>query len=220
MIGIWDDFIDNWQVLLKGLLVSIEMAVLALFFGLILGLVLAIGTMSGRALVRSIAIVLVEAGRGAPALVVLQIIYFGLPNVGMTFTGFVTAVIALTLTTGAYTAEIMRGGLQAVPQGEVEAGEALGMSRASILRDVVVPQGLRIAIPPLMGFAIIIFQATSLTLYVGGERELLRTANSLASQTFNYFNFFLIAAVLYAVITIPASSLTERVERRMGRHLQ
>lgn len=220
MSTIWRDFSDNWQALLQGLLVSIEMAVLALVFGLALGLVLAISTMSRSRVVRSVAIVLVETGRGAPALVVLQIIYFGLPHAGMTFTGFVTAVIALSLTTAAYTAEIMRGGLQAVPQGEVEAGEALGMSRAWILRDIIVPQGLRIAIPPLMGFAIIIFQATSLTLYVGGQRELLRTANSLASQNFNYFNFYLIAALLYAVITIPASYLTERVELRMGRHLQ
>ncbi len=219
MIGIWNDFADNWQLILKGLLVSIEMAVLALLFGLILGLVLAVSTMSRRALVRAVAIVLVEAGRGAPALVVLQIIYFGLPKAGMTFSGFVTAIIALSLTTGAYTAEIMRGGLQAVPQGEVEAGEALGMSRGWILRDVIIPQGLRIAIPPLMGFAIIIFQATSLTLYLGGERELMRATNTLASQTFNYFNFFFIAAVLYALITIPASWLTERVEARMGRHL-
>lgn len=220
MIGIWNDFADNWQMILKGLLVSLEMAFLALLFGLILGLVLAICMLSRQRIVSAVAVVLVEAGRGAPALVMLQIIYFGLPHAGMTFSGFVTAVIALALTTGAYTAEIMRGGLQAVPQGEVEAGEALGMGRAAILRDVVVPQGLRIAIPPLMGFAIIIFQATSLTLYLGGERELLRVTNTLASQSFNYFNFFVIAAVLYAAITIPASWLTERVELRMGRHLQ
>lgn len=219
MIGIWTDFSQHWQVILKGLLISIEMALLALLFGLVLGLILAICTMSRQSVVRWVAIVLVEAGRGAPALVVLQIIYFGLPHVGMTFSGFITAIIALAITTGAYTAEIMRGGLQAVPQGEVEAGEALGMSRGAILRDVIVPQGLRIAIPPLMGFAILIFQATSLTLYLGGERELLRTVNSLASQTFNYFNFYFVAAVLYAAITIPASSLTERVERRMSRHL-
>jgi polar amino acid transport system permease protein len=217
--GIWTDFSEHWQVILEGLLISLEMAVLALLFGLVLGLVLAVCTLSRQPVLRGVAIVLVEAGRGAPALVVLQIIYFGLPHVGMTFSGFVTAIIALAITTGAYTAEIMRGGLQAVPQGEVEAGEALGMSRGAILRDVIVPQGLRIAIPPLMGFAILIFQATSLTLYLGGERELLRTVNSLASQSFDYFNYYVIAAVLYAAITIPASSLTERVERRMGRHL-
>lgn len=218
MSSIVTDFTNNWQRLLDGLLVSIELTVLTLIIGLFVGLVLALGQMSRNSTVRISTTILVEAGRGAPALVMLLIIYNGLPKIGLTFDVFFTAVVALSITTAAYTSEIMRGGFQAVPAGEVEAGEALGMKRLDVLRHVVVPQGIRVAIPALMGFAIIIFQATSLTYYVGGG-ELMKVVSVQAANTFHQFNFYVIAAVLYACITIPASFLTERFEKRLARHL-
>lgn len=107
---------------------------------------------------------------------------------------------------------------QAVPDGEVEAGDALGMSRLDVLRDVVVPQGIRIAIPPLVGFAIIMFQATSLA-YSISYRELTATAKSVAGLEFNALNMFVLAGLLYAAVTIPASWLSDRLDRHMSRHL-
>ena len=92
------------------------------------------------------------------------------------------------------------------------------MGRLDVLRYIVVPQGIRIAVPALMGFAIIIFQATSLTYYIGGG-ELMKYVTVQAANTFHQFNFYLIAAVLYACITIPASFITERFEKRLSRHL-
>lgn len=160
----------------------------------------------------------VEIGRGTPALVLLQIVYNGLPRVQLTWPAFACAVLALSLTTAAYSSEIFRGGLRAVPYGEVEAGAALGMSRRDILRDLVIPQGLRIALPPLMGFAIIVFQMTSLA-YSISLTELFATGRSIGLNSFKAMNMFILVGLLYAAITIPSSWLTERVEKRMGRHL-
>lgn len=215
MSDIWNDFVSNDSRLISGLWVSIQLAILTLALGVPGGLVLAVSSMSRRKIARAIAIGLVEIGRGTPALVMLQLVYFGTP---VTMSGFLSAGIALALTTAAYTSEIIRGGLQAVPEGEIEAANALGMSRFDVLRDVVVPQGLRIALPPLMGFCIVMFQATSLAFTIAVP-ELMSQAKSIANLNFHYFNLYIVAATMYAVITICASVLVDRVEKRLSRHI-
>jgi polar amino acid transport system permease protein len=212
------DWLSFLPQLASGLWVSIGVCLAAIAIGLPLGLVLALGS-SGRSRgVRWPAIAVVEIGRGAPALVVLQVFYFGLPSAGITLSSTMAACLALALTTAAYTSEIIRGGLQAVPRGELEATEALGMSRADALRFVVIPQGIRVAIPPLMGFGVLIFQATSLA-YTIALPELLGRAYSIGSSTFQYLSVLALAGLMYAAVTIPASLLTDRAERRLSRHL-
>lgn len=215
MIGIWNDFVTYRADLVDGLWTSIRLALLTFAMGLPGGLLLAVASFSRRRLVRTLSIVLVEIGRGTPALVMLQLVYYGIP---VTLAGFLSAAIALALTTAAYTSEIIRGGLRGVPGGEIEAAEALGFKYFHTMRDVVIPQGLRIAFPPLMGFCIIMFQATSLAFTIAVP-ELMSQAKSIASSNFHHFNLFLIAGLLYAVITIPASFLTDRVERKLARHI-
>lgn len=216
------NILTDWPAYLPGLLaglgVSVQVALLSLLIGIPGGLLLAIGASSKTKLVRILIIGVVEIGRGTPALVVLQIFYFGLPASGLTLSSMGASVVALAATTAAYTSEILRGGLQAVPQGEVEAAGALGMSRRDTLRFIVIPQGFRVAIPSLIGFAILIFQATSLA-YTVALPELLSQAYSVGSTTFNYLSVLLLAGLMYAAITIPASWLTSRTEKRLARHL-
>lgn len=216
------NILTDWPAYLPGLLaglgVSVQVALLSLLIGIPGGLLLAIGASSKTKLVRILVIGVVEIGRGTPALVVLQIFYFGLPASGLTLSSMGASVVALAATTAAYTSEILRGGLQAVPQGEVEAAGALGMSRRDTLRFIVIPQGFRVAIPSLIGFAILIFQATSLA-YTVALPELLSQAYSVGSTTFNYLSVLLLAGLMYAAITIPASWLTSRAEKRLARHL-
>jgi polar amino acid transport system permease protein len=109
----------------------------------------------------------------------------------------------------------MRGGLKAVSPGSIEAAHALAMPSLDVLRFVLLPQGLRVAIPSLMGFAIQIFQATSLT-YSITIREVTATAYSIGNFTFRYLEIFALAGILYAVITIPASWVTGKVESRLA----
>ncbi|KRE68662.1 amino acid ABC transporter permease [Arthrobacter sp. Soil736] len=216
------NILTDWPAFLPGLLaglgVSVQVALLSLLIGIPGGLLLAIGASSKTKLVRILIIGIVEIGRGTPALVVLQIFYFGLPASGLTLSSMGASVVALAATTAAYTSEILRGGLQAVPQGEVEAAGALGMSRRDTLRFIVIPQGFRVAIPSLIGFAILIFQATSLA-YTVALPELLSQAYSIGSTTFNYLSVLVLAGLMYAAITIPASWLTSRAEKRLARHL-
>lgn len=211
------DWVQFWPQLLGGLGVSLRLTGAILAVGLPAGLLLALGAGVRSRALRVTTIVIVEIGRGTPALVVLQLVYFGLPTVGVTFGSFTASVIALGLTTAAYTSEIIRGGLQAVPESEVEAADALGLSRLDALRYVVIPQGLRIAIPPLVGFSIMIFQATSLA-YTIAVPELMSQAYSIGSTTFRYLSILTLAGLLYAAITIPASWLSARVEKALAPH--
>jgi polar amino acid transport system permease protein len=214
MNGIWSDWLAYHDPLLNGLWVSVRLTLLTLVIGLPLGLALAVAASSKRRAVRMCVVALVEIGRGTPALVMLQVVYNGIP---VTLSGFVSAGIALALTTAAYTSEILRGGLQAVPIAEIEAGRALGMKPTHVMRDVILPQGVRIALPPLFGFCIVMFQATSLA-FVIAVPELTAQAKSTANETFHYFNLFFLAGLLYAAIAISASVLVERAEKTLSKH--
>ncbi|QRM32290.1 amino acid ABC transporter permease [Microvirga sp. VF16] len=212
----------NWTEwapqLFVGLTVSLQLTGLALLFGLPLGLVLALLSMSKLRASRYTAILIVEIGRGAPALVVLQMVYYGLPSVGISTGAFTAAAVALALTTGAYTSEILRAGLNAVPAREIEAGMALGMTRADVSRFVVIPQGVLFAVPSLMGFAILIFQATALAFTISVP-ELLARAYRIGADTYLYLDVLLLVGLFYLAVTIPCGWLVEWTERRLGKHL-
>lgn len=206
---------DQVPALLRGLLVNVELTLVSLGVGLPLGLLLAVLSSSTRRGVRVPTIVVVELGRGTPALVLLQFLYFGLPQVQLTLTSFAAAAAGLALTTAAYTSEIMRAGLQSVPAGQREGAQACGLSRNDQFRFVVLPQGLRIAIPALMNFAILIFQGTTLCFSIAVP-ELLSQAYAIGSQSFRYLESLGIAALLFAAVTLPGVALVRALERRLA----
>ena len=212
------DFWITWlPQLLDGLRLSVLVTATSLAFGLPLGLALALGTASTNAPLRWLSLVVVEIGRGAPALILLQFAYFGLPSAGLALSSFASASFALAWSTGAYTSEILRAGLEAVPGGQKEAAAALGLGRIDALRYVVLPQGLRVALPALLGFAILMLQASSLCFSIALP-ELVSKAYMVGSNTFRYMAILLLAGLLYAAICVPATLFTEAMERRLGRH--
>lgn len=206
----WLDWLPG---LLAGALVSLQVAGAALLIGLPVGCLLAFAVSARSRLVRWGSVLIVELGRGTPVLMVLYFLYYGLPTVGVVTDAFAAAALGLAYTTAAYTSEIFRAGVQAVPAGEREAAAALGMSRFDVVRDVILPQGLRLALPAIFAFAISLFQATSLTFAITLP-ELLSRAYSIGSSTFQYLSVLTLAGLLYLVITVPASLLVERIERR------
>ena len=214
----FDDLSSSLPRLLEGLQVSAVLTAGGLALGLPLALLAALAQMSSFRGLRAVAVAFVEVGRGAPALVLLQLAYFGLPSAGLVLPAILSAIAALSWTTAAYGAEYIRSGLTAVPGREVEGCEALGMSRRDTLRFVVIPQGLRIALPSLMGFAVMLFQATSLA-YSVAVPELMSQAYSIGSSNFRYLNALVAAGLLYAAISIPSTWLSIGVERRMNRHV-
>jgi polar amino acid transport system permease protein len=214
----FQDLLQHFPQLLDGLKVSLLLTVLSLLIGIPAALFLAFGVTAKRRAIRWFSIAVVEVGRGAPALVLLQLAYYGLPGAGVTLSSISSAVLALAWTTAGYMSEYMRGGLSAVPNGEIEACEAVGMRHSDTLRFVIIPQGLRIALPSIMGFAIMLFQATSLA-YSVAVPELMSQAYSIGSSNFRYLNILVAAGILYAVISIPSTWLSVLVEKRMNQHI-
>jgi polar amino acid transport system permease protein len=208
---------DSLPTLLRGLWLSLQVTGASLVLGIPLGLLLALSVQSRRRGVSMSALLVVEVGRGAPLLVLLQFVYFGLPTAGLTLSAFASATVAFAWCTGAYTSEIIRAGLEAVPHGQKEAAEALGFIRSDALRYVILPQGLRVSIPALLGFSILMLQASSLCFAIALP-ELLSKAYQIGSSTFRYMPLLVLAAALYAAICIPATLVVGVLERRMGRH--
>ncbi|NHI16554.1 amino acid ABC transporter permease [Microbacterium excoecariae] len=208
--------LDHLPELGEGLLVSLQLTAISVVFGYALGLLLAIGVTSPRGFVKWPTLVIVEIGRGIPALVVLYIVYFGFPALGLVFDSFWSAAIGLTITAGAYSSEMIRAGIQSVSRGQTEAAAALGLTATTSFLRIVLPQGLRSAIPPLMGLAIMSFQATSLAYSISAD-ELMGASYRTASVTFEYLEVYAITGLIYAAIAVPATWLSVLVERRLAR---
>jgi len=219
MFPTYDEVLTWLPDLLSGLWLSVQVASLSLLIGIPFGLVLALGVLSKRRAIKGLSLSVVEIGRGAPALVLLQFIYFGLPTTGLMLGSFTAAVIALAWNTGAYTSEIIRASLQSVAHGQREAAVSLGLNRLDELRYVTLPQGLRVALPALLGFSILIFQGTSLCFTIALP-ELVSRSYEIGSATFRYLPALLCAGALYASISIPAALLVNHVEKRAGLHAQ
>ncbi|NJC70555.1 amino acid ABC transporter permease [Planosporangium thailandense] len=211
------DFLRQWQQFfpqfLPGLWVTLKLTVASLVLGFPLGAALAVAVSSTRRVIRWPSIVLVELGRGAPGLIVLYLVYYGLPQVGLTLPNFLAATVALAITTGAYSSEIFRAGLLAVPVGQREASRALGLKPFKEFRLVVLPQALKFVIPPLIGFAIILYQGTSLAFAISTP-ELLSRAYNAASITFQFTAALTLAGAMYAVISLLAIALVRTGSRR------
>ena len=198
---------------------TVILALASEFFGIVLGLVLAVFAISKRPVVRAPARVYINFFRGTPLLWQLSFIGVGLPlGLGLDISTYTAAIIALSLNMGAYSAEVFRAGIQSIERGQLEAARGLGMSYGQAMRYSIVPQAVRRVIPPLMNEFVILVKDTSLVLFLGlaaGERDLL----SVASQGFgNSFNgtFFIYAAIGYLAICLPAIRLVNAVERRMN----
>ena len=209
----WSVIIHYFPFLLKGALLTLEISVISLIFGLAAGLLAALGVLSHNRLLRWPARFYVWLIRSTPLLVQLFIIYFGLPQFGLELNPFWSGVLGLALNTGAYNAETIRAGILAVPRGQREASRSLGMSGAKTMRRIILPQALRLIIPPLGNNFIILIKDTSLVSTITLV-ELTLTAQRLIGSTYRPFEMYLMAAFLYAVLTTSASVLLRQVERR------
>ncbi|MDP5226526.1 MULTISPECIES: amino acid ABC transporter permease [Arthrobacter] len=203
--------------MLSGLGVSLFIAAVAIVAGYPLGLLLSVMVQHRNLVIRTLGLAIVEIGRGAPALVILYLVYYGLPKFGIAFESIQAACIALVWNAAAYSSEIIRAGLQSVARGQTEAAYVLGLSGRDTFFRVIMPQGMRSAIPGLMGVAIQMFQGTSLA-YAIAVPELMKSAYNIGSEDFNYLQIFTLAGICYAVISIPATWITVYFEKRMSRH--
>ncbi|WP_449280990.1 amino acid ABC transporter permease [Leucobacter sp.] len=210
------NFVEYLPRLGNGLLVSLQLTVISVVLGYVIGLFFALGSSSRRRWLRWPAIAVVEIGRGIPALVVLYMVYFGLPAFGLLLENFTAAAAALTFTVAAYSSEMIRAGIASVPRGQREAAQALGLGATTSFLRIILPQGLRSSIPALMGLAIMSFQGTSLA-YSISVNELMSQAYQVSTITFEYLAVYGVTGLIFAAVAVPATWLSVAVERRLAR---
>lgn len=199
-------------LLLQGLVVTVELALAAILFGMPAGLLLCMLRLYGPRPVSALAVVYIDVFRAMPMLVLLILIYFGLPFVGLRFSSFAAATLGLSMALAAFSAEVFRAGVQGVPKGQIEASSALGLHFLQTLRLVVLPQAVRLVVPPLTSNGIGIVKETSLASVVALS-ELLKQGNDAQALTANPTPLVGVAAI-YLVILWPLVRLVDRLERR------
>jgi polar amino acid transport system permease protein len=202
----------------EGAKVTILLTIVAMIFGLGLGLLVALMRDSSSRILRGIAWVYVWFFRGVPTLVLLLLVWAGLPQLFPTFsdkwfTQFIAASIALSLNEAAYAAEILRGGLLAVDEGQRTAARALGLAPRKVFSKVVLPQVVRVTIPPLSNDLITMLKITSLAAFIS-LHELLANTRTAVALNFRSMEYYLAAAVYYLVIVTILMALQAWLERR------
>lgn len=210
-----DMIIDNIPFLLKGAYYTLLITVVSMFFGLIIGLITAIARLKGNRFFRNVARGYVSIIRGTPPLVQIFIVYFGLVDFGIELGSLTAAYIALSINIGAYVSEAFRGAIQAVPAGQTEAALATGMTEAQAIRRIVIPQAIRIAIPPLGNTFVGMLKETSLVSVIA-VTELMRSAQLLIAQYYVNMPFYLTIALMYWIMSTVFTFILNRLEKRLS----
>jgi len=188
---------------------------LSLAFGFILGIVLALGRVYGNRLISWICIGYIEIIRGTPLLVQLFILYFGFPSLGIRLTPLEAAIIGLSLNSGAYQAEYLRGSIQSIESGQMIAARTLGMNTIKSIRNIILPQALRISIPAWSNELIYLLKYTSIA-YIIQVEELTAEGKFIAAHTFRYLEIFTIIAVIYLLLTVVFTEIIDKVDKKFS----
>lgn len=212
----WKDAGVFLPILLQGLWLTIVVTVGSLLLSTVLGLVWALMRVSGIRVLATISRTVVNVIRGIPILVQLFYIYFVLPELGITLTALQASIIGLGVAYSAYQAENFRAGIEAIDHGQVEAAQSLGMGWGLTMRRVILPQAVRIVLPPYGNTMVMMLkdssQASTITV-----AELTLKGQMLAASTFKNSTVFTLVAVLYLVMSVPLIILVGRMEKKFGR---
>lgn len=210
-------FMRSLPLLKSAMLMTVFLGLTSFVLGSTLGLLVALARTSSIRMLRGIAFAYVSIYRGTPLLVQILLIYFGLPRYGITLDPVPAALLALTLFSAAYLSENFRSGINAVDKGQWEASMSLGMGYWKAMSRVILPQGLRIAIPPVGSRMIALIKDTSLASVITVV-ELTRVADQVGASTFRYLEMFLMIGLIYWVInqilTVAQTILEGRISRR------
>jgi polar amino acid transport system permease protein len=217
--GPWERFAAQFPFLLETLLLGLEMTIIVTLGGFVLAAVLGVAGAvlrnSQMLLLRAMGTFYVDVFRAIPVLTQLFIIYFGLAELGVKLDPIPAAVIGFGINGGAYLTEVFRAGIEAVHRGQHEAALAIGMTRAQALRIIVLPQAMRVVLPPLGNYAIGLLKDTSVASSVAAP-ELSFRAHMLVDQTYLSTQIYLTVAGLYLVVSLPLARAVHILERRVA----
>jgi len=214
---IWENLPDWGPQLLGAALQTLQLTAASFVLAILFGIVAALLRLSTLAPLRWGAIVFIEVGRGTPALVILFLIYFGIPAVmpALELDSFAAAALGLGLQGGAVLAEIFRAGIEALDRGQREASLSLGLTPAQAMRDVIAPQAIRIVLPPVGNYAIGLLKDTAIASIIAAPELMLR-AKDLASSSFLPMHLYVLAALIYFAMSYPLSLLVRRIETALA----
>jgi len=210
-----DVMIKYFPLMGDAFLMTIYLSIISLVIGLVFGLGGALAKLSSNPILRGIGIFYVWLIRSTPLLVQLFIIYFGLPQFGIDIPAFVAGALGLGINVGAYNAETIRSGIQAINKGQSEAAASLGMNDMQAMRRIILPQALKIMVPPLGNNFIILVKDTSLVSTIT-IIEITMRAQMLIGSSYKAFEMYLMAAVLYAILTSTIALGLKIVEGKLA----
>ncbi|EKF34927.1 MULTISPECIES: amino acid ABC transporter permease [Bacillus] len=208
----------SFPFVMKGIWLTLLISFVSMFFGTILGFFIALARMANSWVLRLPARLYISFMRGVPILVILFILYFGFPYIGIEFTAVTAAIIGFSFNSAAYIAEINRAALSSVPNGQVEAAKSLGLSYWQTMRGVILPQSVRIALPPLTNVMLDLIKASSLAAMITVP-ELFQQAKIVGGREFDYMTMYILVALIYWGICSVVSLLQDFLEKRYAKYL-
>lgn len=213
----WENIQNSLPALFKGLGNTLLYTVVSLFFAFIIGLIFGFMKVGQNKILRGIATVFVDVFRGIPLIVLAFFIYFGIPQAfGFTMPLFLAAILTLSLNAGAYVTEIIRGGIQSIDPGQLEAARSLGLPYRKAMMKIVIPQAIRVMIPSFINQMVITLKDTSI-LSVIGLVELTQSGKIVIARTFTSFDIWLTVAVMYLIVIITLTKVADYLEVRVRR---
>lgn len=213
--GVLGQLKANWQPLLEGLWKTIYISLIAIVIAMVLGVILGLMRTSNNVILRGIALFYIDAMRGVPLIVLSFFIYFGIPQLfGVNFGATEAGIATLSLNAAAYIAEIVRGGIQSVDVGQVEAGRSLGLSRGKTMRLIVFPQAIKVMVPSLINQFVMTLKDSSI-LSVIGMVELTQTGRIIIARTYQSGAVWLIVGIMYIIVITALTKLSNYIERKV-----
>ena len=203
------------DVLIDGFLNTLYSSIIALFFSLIIGTLMAISQLSKKKWLKRLANAYVEFFKNIPLLIIVMFFYVVVPLYWFSIDGFTAGTIGLTIYTSAFIAETVRAGIMGVPKGQTEAGLSTGLTQNETMRYIILPQAFKIVIPPLGNQFINLVKNSSVLAMVTGL-DLMYQGDLIASETFNTFDTYILIGLIYLIITLPLTYLMGYIERRLN----
>ncbi|MDY6894681.1 MAG: amino acid ABC transporter permease [Thermotogota bacterium] len=205
---------SSWVYMVEGIWVTLFLTLISVVIGFFLGVLLAVAKTYGNKLFYYISYVFIEIIRGTPLLVQLFILYYSLPVIGIRLSPLLASIVAFSLNSAAYQAEYLRGAIQSISSGQMQASLSIGMKKWQAIRLIILPQALRRFIPSWTNEFIYLLKYSSLS-YIVGAPEIMAQAKFVASRNFEFFQVYLFAAIIYFVLVTIFSEIFRFIEKRM-----
>lgn len=204
-----------WPMLFEGFKNTLISSVIALVFSILVGTLMGVLQLTPNKIIRSLANIYVEFFRNIPLLVIVMFFYVVVPMYFVNISGFAAGTIGLVIYTSSFIADNVRAGILSIPDGQMEAGLSQGLKQGEVMRYIILPQAIRVVIPPLGNQFINLVKNSSILAMVAGL-DLMYYGDFIAMETFNTFDTYILIGLFYLAITLPLTYLTKRLEIKLG----